>query len=559
MQQERRSACRTRTLLGLTMAIVLTVGCTKSADSQAPPTDPSATDGRAATGVQGAVESSASKDAADRPGNQSLTSEDPSSVAEKKATKAGPAEGASNHHEALFKDWPQPEFVLLITGQQMGYLEPCGCTGLTNQKGGLSRRHTLARQLTQRGWPVVAFDVGNQVGRAGRQAEVKFQVTVEALKKIGYQAIAFGVDDLRLSVAELAAATLASEGGKTPYVGANVAVIDRALTPTHQIIEAGGRKIGITAVLGNDLQRKIMGSDIVLTSPEAGLDAVLPELRKANCDLLILLAHASIAESQQLAQKYRDFHVIVTAGGIGDPTLQPEPIPGTTAVMVQVGLKGMFVGVLGYYGDAGAPWRFQRVPLDDRFPDSPEMLAVLAGYQEQLKTMGFDELGLKPLPHPSGWEFVGSETCGGCHSKAYATWKDTPHFHATESLVHPPERGEIARHYDPECLSCHVTGWNPQKFFPYSSGYLSLDKTPLRTGNGCENCHGPGSAHAAAESGEGNPTPEKLKELQAAMRLTLANAEKKCIECHDLDNSPDFHEAGAFEKYWKQVEHKGLD
>jgi hypothetical protein len=29
------------------------------------------------------------------------------------------------------------------------------------------------------------------------------------------------------------------------------------------------------------------------------------------------------------------------------------------------------------------------------------------------------------------------------------------------------------------------------------------------------------------------------------------------MECHDLDNSPDFHAAGAFEKYWKEIEHKG--
>jgi hypothetical protein len=39
----------------------------------------------------------------------------------------------------------------------------------------------------------------------------------------------------------------------------------------------------------------------------------------------------------------------------------------------------------------------------------------------------------------------------------------------------------------------------------------------------------------------------------------LAKAEQKCKECHDLDNSPDFHATGAFEKYWKEIEHKGLD
>ena len=33
---------------------------------------------------------------------------------------------------------------------------------------------------------------------------------------------------------------------------------------------------------------------------------------------------------------------------------------------------------------------------------------------------------------------------------------------------------------------------------------------------------------------------------------------EKCMECHDLDNSPDFHETDAFEDiYWPEVEHYG--
>ena len=49
-------------------------------------------------------------------------------------------------------------------------------------------------------------------------------------------------------------------------------------------------------------------------------------------------------------------------------------------------------------------------------------------------------------------------------TKAYEVWSKTPHAHATDSLVKPPNsRGNIARHFDPECLSCHVTGWDPQQ------------------------------------------------------------------------------------------------
>src|SRR5687767_14908328 len=43
----------------------------------------------------------------------------------------------------LVPDWPKPKAALFLTGRQNGYLEPCGCTGLANQKGGLARRHTL--------------------------------------------------------------------------------------------------------------------------------------------------------------------------------------------------------------------------------------------------------------------------------------------------------------------------------------------------------------------------------------------------------------------------------
>src|SRR6188768_2280077 len=49
----------------------------------------------------------------------------------------------------LFSGWPKPKVALVLTGQQMGYLEPCGCTGLENQKGGLARRHTLIRELSE--------------------------------------------------------------------------------------------------------------------------------------------------------------------------------------------------------------------------------------------------------------------------------------------------------------------------------------------------------------------------------------------------------------------------
>jgi formate-dependent nitrite reductase cytochrome c552 subunit len=159
--------------------------------------------------------------------------------------------------------------------------------------------------------------------------------------------------------------------------------------------------------------------------------------------------------------------------------------------------------------------------------------------------------------------FVGSSKCADCHESAYDAWKKSRHAHATETLTNPPERGDIGpRHYDPECISCHVTGWEPAKYLPYQSGFTSIETTdavkasPQLHHVGCESCHGPGSAHVAAEEGEIEVDEKVASRLQLEMRQTLADAETGgCLKCHDLDNSPDFHKPGMFEKYWKKIEH----
>src|SRR5262245_16542588 len=96
-------------------------------------------------------------------------------ASKQKATSGAPGPGlvpanekSAPAKESKFADWPKPAVTLVLTGQQIGYIEPCGCTGLENQKGGLARRHTLFKQLAEeRGWPVVPLDVGSQVKRFG--------------------------------------------------------------------------------------------------------------------------------------------------------------------------------------------------------------------------------------------------------------------------------------------------------------------------------------------------------------------------------------------------------
>ncbi|RMF43362.1 MAG: hypothetical protein D6753_05340 [Planctomycetota bacterium] len=463
-------------------------------------------------------------------------------------------------NQKIAEDWPTPQVVLFISGQQHGYLEPCGCTGLERQKGGLIRRDTLIQQIRDRGWEVVPVDVGNQVRRIGRQAEIKFQTTVNAFKMMGYEAATLGVDDLKLSSIEVIQAASSDQLNATGFITANVEILDPSFFPTHKIVEAGGRKIGVTGFTDEEYLDQISSPDVVIHPAVDRIKPIVQQLRDEGCDFIVLLAHASVERSAEVARQVGSVDLVVTAGGYGEPTLLPEPIEGTAAVMVQCGVKGMYGGIVGLFDDPQQPLRYQRIAISAQFPDSPRMLELFAAYQERLKQEGYAGLGIHPVLHPTGRQFVGSETCGDCHTTAYEIWEGTPHAHATDSIVAPPnDRGGIPRHFDPECISCHVTGWHPQDFYPYVSGWLSLEESPHLAGSGCENCHGPGQEHVAAENGDIDVDNDQLVALRKQMVLSLDRARDKCLECHDLDNSPDFHHDGAFEEYWEQVKHYGKD
>ncbi|MEX0711384.1 MAG: multiheme c-type cytochrome, partial [Pirellulales bacterium] len=330
------------------------------------------------------------------------------------------------------------------------------------------------------------------------------------------------------------------------FVAANLKVLDFEIA-RYRVIEAGRMKVGVTAIVGDTFQEQLNNPEIQFTPARQALAELLPELKAQNCDLLVLLSHATLNESRELAGQFADFDVVVTAGGADEPPHQATR-HGSGTVLVEVGHKGMYAVVLGLYDDKNQPLRYQRVPLDARFKNSPEMDQLLVSYQDQLQQLGWSGLGLTPAAHARG-KFAGSQSCRDCHPTEFSIWEDTPHSHATETLEHlsPP------RQYDPECISCHATGWNPQEYSPYTSGFESLKATPLLVGNGCENCHGPGAAHVAAENGGDTRLQTRLR---GEMRLKLNKETKEiiiqgCMECHDLDNSPDF----SFDTYWPQIEH----
>ncbi|WP_298868788.1 multiheme c-type cytochrome [uncultured Gimesia sp.] len=459
----------------------------------------------------------------------------------------------------LFKDWPAPKLAIVLTGERHGYLEPCGCT--QNQTGGVSLLANLFKKIEERNWPVTAFDLGSLVKRNRRQSQIKYETILASLKDMKYAGLGLGPEELRFGAdifLQLHNPDPASPDTTPTFLAANILILETPnLGKNHfKIVNVGGVKIAVTSIIGKSHMEKL--TDMTWLEPAKVLPEVIKKMEATKPDLMILLSHSKKEESKSLAEKFPVFDILLTAGGVEDPIGEPEFIGKT--MMVDVGHKGKSAGVVGYYpqktakNDPAKRFRFTVIELDkQRFQDTPRMAEQMQFYQDRLKQ---EDLAAKELPidHPRGSDFVGAETCGECHTKAYEKWLTTKHAGAYESLItgREDQKGQkiISRIYDAECLSCHVTGWHPQEVIRYKSGFVNKKESPHLLGQQCENCHGPGSKHIELVD------MDKLEEAKKVMRVTLAEAKKNtCYQCHDLDNSPKFE----FDSYWKKIEHPWRD
>lgn len=141
-------------------------------------------------------------------------------------------------------------------------------------------------------------------------------------------------------------------------------------------------------------------------------------------------------------------------------------------------------------------------------------------------------------------EYLGANKCKMCHSKQYKAWADTKHGKAFETLVNADDAtaAEWAKKMGIEltgkasetkaCVTCHVTGDGLPGGYPPADAEMLANFTVV----GCESCHGPGSAHKAAEKAE------KKNFINHAVGEAL------CKSCHTAAASPNFNFAEMKEK-----------
>ena len=272
----------------------------------------------------------------------------------------------------------EPDLTLLISGEELGYLEPCGCA--EGQLGGFPRRDSVIQQLGVKGKTLVPVANGDSIDHASRQSELKAEVGFVALKEMGYVAYNIGERDLLLGVDRLK--YLQGTSG-IPFLSANLFHGESQVFQPfvlHTVNLQGNQiQVAIVGVLSEsfEIQVEDAGADLRLENPVVVLEDLMEKLNQA-ADLIVLLAHVDLAESEELASTFPLIDIIVS--GHEQEELQEDLVFVEKTVLLNTGTKGKAVGQLDIrWSDDGAvpDYKFQTVSLSGCLPDSPRMIELL--------------------------------------------------------------------------------------------------------------------------------------------------------------------------------------
>jgi hypothetical protein len=373
---------------------------------------------------------------------------------------------------------------------------------------------------------------------------------VKALALLKYNAVALSPEDLKLGVGEALGLLDNSLGETTKIVVANVKpdqVFDKKFR-SSLVVSAGPVKLGITSVTDPETLQKLADPDkeaLLPTVKQPGdvLAAVFAEL-DAKSDYQVLMVQGPPDLARQLAKSYPGFDIVVATSEFDDPINRDgESLNGGSTLLVTVGRRGKKAGVFGFYPNQPKRLSYYLVTLGTNYdgPATAMKELVQNEYRDTLKNFGvIDSFPRTDYANGApGATFIGAETCKKCHPNTYMKLSTSKHFQAYDALL---KDARPNTQFDAECVSCHTTG------FTYNSGWLDQARTPYLAGNQCENCHGPGSVHAA------KPDDAVVRKTIA---LTAEQADKNllCIRCHDEENDHNFD----FTKRWGEIVHKGMD
>ncbi len=372
---------------------------------------------------------------------------------------------------------------------------------------------------------------GDLFGRRARKEQQETEFLCEQTAAFGMDAIGFGESDLNYGLPFLRKMI---EKHNLPFTNANVrdAKTGELLLPEFLVVTKNGIRFGIVSVL--DPQQKIITmnpdeGEFRVDDPVTTLRQVLPRLR-GLCDTVVLIAHTGESVAETILNEVTGIDIVLV--GHTFKNLETERIT-RDAVMLAAVHEGRFVGRADLRIDP-ANGKVMAVQvavtgLDETVADDPTMAGKFAAFKAALDQAKVEQRAKFPRDRGAQTEeFLGSVNCRSCHETTYASWHDSPHAKAHNTLR--PQNMEN----EPQCLVCHTTGYR------YLGGYEEEGDKRHLVNVQCEACHGYGTEHAR----DGK---------------WLKQARESCMECHDDAQRPcaDQTKGHKFDyaTYWEKIKH----
>ncbi|NRA96756.1 MAG: hypothetical protein HRU14_11170 [Planctomycetes bacterium] len=394
--------------------------------------------------------------------------------------------------------------LIVLTGNEKGFIRPCGCS--KPALGGVHRRATWLEKLRKEEPGLHLVSVGNLLVHGGQQQRMKFETFMMSMDLMGYQALAPGPGEFSLGVDYLLEMR---SFASFPFVGNNV------FKDGERVFKESVR-LGDGPYIVTGLVPPLPGvAGVVVKDPVTSLKEWLRTLEVERDRPIVLFngdRKAAVTLASAVPAVWRD-RVIIVFGGAFDG---PFELTDTAVPVLSVGSKGRFLAYLR----PEARTRLSHFRLEEEIAGQEDVTMMLEGYRQSLA----DEKLVEKYPRrPLENGYLGDASCVECHEDSCKLLDPTPHERAWASIKATND------HHDPECASCHVTGWGD------STGFITEAKTPKLINVTCEACHGAGEEHVNVQT----KTPNgKL-------------GKGFCIRCHDPDNSPQFD----FAKYWPKIAH----
>jgi hypothetical protein len=400
---------------------------------------------------------------------------------------------------------------VFITGNELGELKPCGCSG--GQLGGLDRRAAILDRVPSSKRMII--DTGSFVKSDGEQDQIKFDIIIQALALLDYDLVNLTDKDLEmaqeLGLHDTLASAFAVIGPKGTEANASENFTKR--------LSLNNKDVAVT-VASLDLEAAPVERVRELFVPQPTVKAVnILILNSCDAALVDSIAKMKIVDCLVCPPESDEAMVVGSA--------REKPL------LVSVGRFGKYVGKLQIRagdGDDKLLFSYEGVPVTESLRPEDSLVELYKTYQQLVKEANLLERQPRYVL-PNSLEYTGSASCKLCHipshKYAYEKWSTKAHADAYATLV------DVNSQYDPECIRCHVIG------FEYQSGFISMQKTPHLKDVGCENCHGPGSKH-----------------IQSLGREKTSLPKMDCTDCHTPEHSGGYweDEKGYFKKivHWRE-------